>query len=399
MAPLESLPPDQRAVLQLVLQRGRTYDEIAAMLSIDRAAVRDRALQAFDEIGPPNRLTAERRALITDYLMGQLPPRVAEQIHERLASSPAERAWARALASDLSTLAKSPLPEIPSSLQQASEASPAAAPTPPVEPSEDVPPASEPPAGATRPRRRPPAERVPAPTGAQPAAAAGSGDAGDAGYGRRDSSGHADGPPTSRRGGAIMLIAGLLVVIVIIVVAIILTNNSGSSHSGSVAQTPPSTGQATGTGSASTPATGATSSTGTGTSSATTPTGATGASGTTGVQVLGQMKLKSPTGTTSPAGAAEIVKQNGKEGIVLLAQGVAPNTKHNAYAVWLYNGPGKAYRLGFVNPAVGASGKIQTATVLPPNATSYKYVLVTLETTPSAKVPGHVVLKGLLVLG
>jgi hypothetical protein len=196
-----------------------------------------------------------------------------------------------------------------------------------------------------------------------------------------------------------MLVACMLVVIVIIVVAIILSNNSGSSHSGQVAQGPVGTGQATGTAGASTPATGATTPTGTGTGTATTPAGTTGASGTTGVQVLGQMKLKSPTGTTSPTGAAEIVKQNGKEGIVLLAQGVAPNTKHNAYAVWLYNGPGKAYRLGFVNPAVGASGKIQTATVLPPNATSYKYVLVTLETTPSAKVPGHVVLKGLLVLG
>jgi hypothetical protein len=196
-----------------------------------------------------------------------------------------------------------------------------------------------------------------------------------------------------------MLVAGMLVVIVIIVVAIILSNNSGSSHSGSVAQTPASTGQATGTGSASTPATGATSSTGTGTGSATTPAGTAGATGTTGVQVLGQMKLKSPTGTTSPTGAAEIVKQNGKEGIVLLAQGVAPNTKHNSYAVWLSDGARKAYRLGFVNPAVGASGKIQTATVLPANATSYKYVLVTLETTSNTKVPGHVVLKGPLVLG
>ena len=144
MAPLESLPPDQRAVLQLVLQRGRSYDEIAAMLSIDRAAVRDRALSAFDTIGPPTRVTSERRALITDYLMGQLPPRVAEQIFERLKSAPAERAWARALASDLSTLSRGPLPDIPSSVESTPPAStrpaptppPAAAPTPPPAPSD-----------------------------------------------------------------------------------------------------------------------------------------------------------------------------------------------------------------------------------------------------------------------
>src|SRR5205807_611635 len=45
---LDSLPADQRAVLQLVLQRGRSYDDIAALLSIDRAAVRQRALGALD---------------------------------------------------------------------------------------------------------------------------------------------------------------------------------------------------------------------------------------------------------------------------------------------------------------------------------------------------------------
>src|SRR5947209_3677328 len=78
MASLESLPPDQRAVLQLVLQRGRSYDEIAQMLKIDRAAVRQRALAALDAIGPDTRVDPERRALITDYLLGSLPPRVQE---------------------------------------------------------------------------------------------------------------------------------------------------------------------------------------------------------------------------------------------------------------------------------------------------------------------------------
>ena len=52
MASLDSLPADQRAVLQLVLQRGRSYDDIAKLLSIDRAAVRQRALAALDALGP-----------------------------------------------------------------------------------------------------------------------------------------------------------------------------------------------------------------------------------------------------------------------------------------------------------------------------------------------------------
>src|SRR5579859_4063840 len=113
MASLDSLPEDQRAVLTLVLQRGRGYDEIARMLSIDRAAVRERALAALDALGPQTGVSPERRALITDYLLGQLPPAVARQTRDRVARSPSERAWARVLASELTPLASGPLPEIP----------------------------------------------------------------------------------------------------------------------------------------------------------------------------------------------------------------------------------------------------------------------------------------------
>ena len=113
MASLDNLPPDQRAVLDLVLQRGRSYDDIARLLAIDRAAVRARALAAFDAIGPDTGLAPESRALITDYLLGQLPDKVAEQTRDRLAESPYERAWARVLASELSPVASKPLPEIP----------------------------------------------------------------------------------------------------------------------------------------------------------------------------------------------------------------------------------------------------------------------------------------------
>ncbi len=103
MASLDSLPADQRAVLQLVLQRGRTYDEIAEMLSIDRAGVRERALSALDALGPQTGVPAERRALITDYLLGQLPARrQPSTTRERLGESPSERAWARVVASELS---------------------------------------------------------------------------------------------------------------------------------------------------------------------------------------------------------------------------------------------------------------------------------------------------------
>ena len=127
MASLDSIAPDQRAVLQLVLERGRTYDEIAEMLSIDRAGVRQRALSAFDALGPQTGVDEQRRALITDYLLGQLPEAVAQQTRDRLASSPADRAWARVIASELAPVASKPLPEIPSGTEQQAAPVPVAA--------------------------------------------------------------------------------------------------------------------------------------------------------------------------------------------------------------------------------------------------------------------------------
>ena len=51
MTDLDSLPPDQRAVLSLVLDRGKSYGEVAEMLGIPESAVRDRAHRALDALG------------------------------------------------------------------------------------------------------------------------------------------------------------------------------------------------------------------------------------------------------------------------------------------------------------------------------------------------------------
>ncbi len=130
MTSIDGLPPDQRAVLELVLERGRSYDEIAQLLSIDRAGVRERALAALDALGPQTRVPAERRGLITDYLLGALPDPVAEEVREHLVESASERAWARVVASELQQLAKEPLPEIPAETRAAPSADMAAASAP-----------------------------------------------------------------------------------------------------------------------------------------------------------------------------------------------------------------------------------------------------------------------------
>jgi hypothetical protein len=50
MTELDRLPPDQRAVLSLVLDRGKSYGEVAELLGISEDTVRDRAHTALDAL-------------------------------------------------------------------------------------------------------------------------------------------------------------------------------------------------------------------------------------------------------------------------------------------------------------------------------------------------------------
>jgi hypothetical protein len=325
MASLDSLPADQRAVLQLVLQRGHSYDDIARMLSIDRAAVRQRALGALDALGPQSRVPPERRALITDYLLGQLPPKVAEETHNRLAESASERAWARVVASELAPLSSAPLPEIPVEAPGRRPAPAAPAVAAAVSAEQDTTP------------------KIPADYGAPSPQSPGS-------------------RPSSRRGGAILL--GLLVLVAAIVVVIVIATSGGSSHKNNASATPPTTGS---------------------TSTSTTSTNK--------AKIVAQVNLASPLGSKT-IGVAYVLKQGSQAGIVIRAQGVPANTKHDAYAVWLANSGSDAVRLGFVNPGVGGNGRLQTAGGLPANANHFSQVLITLEHAGHPTHPGTIVLQG-----
>jgi hypothetical protein len=181
MASIDTLAPDQRAVLELVLRRGRSYDEIAQLLSIDRAGVRERALAALDALGPRTRVPAERRALITDYLLGALPASVAAEVREHLGESAGERAWARAVGSELGALSEGPLPEVPGETRSRRAATPAGAESGKAEP------VAAPAAGGPEPVRR-----------------------------------------SSRIGGAILLAAGAIAVLAVILVLVL--SGGGSSH-------------------------------------------------------------------------------------------------------------------------------------------------------------------------
>ncbi len=348
MASLETLPADQRAVLQMVLGRGRGYDDIAKMLSIDRAGVRDRALEALDALGPETGVPELRRHLITDYLLGQLPPKVAEQTREHFARSPTERAWARVVASELAPLASGPLPEIPSGPAEAEEAPPEEAEPEPAEPG----PVAAPVGAPEEVEEAPPAKPEPEPAAAVRAEPVGAAAAAEG----------AAAPPrrVSRLGGAILLGIGAAVVIAVVVIFVVTGSSSKKSNAATSA-----------TATSSTPATGATTAT-----------------------PVAQINLLSPTGSKSTAGIAEVLRQGNNTAIAIVGQGLPANTKHNAYAVWLYNSGSDALRLGFVNPGVGKNGRLETTGPLPTNASRFKQVLVTIETTANPKAPGQVILQG-----
>jgi hypothetical protein len=113
MSPLEPLAPDQRAVIALILQQGRSYDEIAAMLGIPVDAVRARAHAGLAALAPANGLPGEITAPLADYLLGQQADADADATRGLLAESAPARAWASDVAGRLADVAKAPLPEIP----------------------------------------------------------------------------------------------------------------------------------------------------------------------------------------------------------------------------------------------------------------------------------------------
>jgi Sigma-70, region 4 len=379
MASLENLPADQRAVLQLVLQRGRTYDEIARLLSIDRAAVRARALAAFDALGPQTRVGPERRALITDYLLGQLPRRVTETTRDRLAESASERAWARVLSAELAPIASGPLPDIPMDLSRRDagdvpQTQPQAAAKPERRLSRSKrgrePKRKREPRKSWRDRepREPKRERKPRKSLRDREPKASWRD-------RKTRAPKADrerseGRRISRFGGAVLL-AGVAVVVVVVAIAL-LTQGGGSTPSTTTttaAARPPTTSTAA----------------------------ATSATSTT-AKVISQVNLTPPSGQSKAAGIAEVLRQGATNGVAIVAQHVTPNSTKppNAYAVWLYNSPGDAHILGFVNPGVGKNGRLSTAGGLPSNASHFKQLIVTLETSGAPKTPGTIILQGKL---
>jgi hypothetical protein len=105
-----ALSDDQRAMLQLLLQRGQSYADIGSLLGLDVDAVRSRAREALTEIGGED---PDRDVSLTDYLLGQADPIGRADAARQLQSDDDARELAERLSTQLRVLAPgADLPEI-----------------------------------------------------------------------------------------------------------------------------------------------------------------------------------------------------------------------------------------------------------------------------------------------
>src|SRR6478672_397748 len=115
MSQFDSLPADQKAVLQLLLRQGRSYEELSGLLKLEPGAVRERAHRALDALGPDDgaSLSDDRRAELSDWLLGQQSGADAERTTAFLAGSGAGRAWARTVGDQLRPVGGDRIPAVP----------------------------------------------------------------------------------------------------------------------------------------------------------------------------------------------------------------------------------------------------------------------------------------------
>ncbi len=145
---MASLSDSQRAILQLLLRRAKSYDEIETMLKLEEGAARERAHGAITALGPEQPQIGEaRRKELADYLLSQQSDAVRAATLEYLRDSQEGRTWAREVAGELQPIAGDDVPIVPPDPQE--DPAPAATPSPP---------SSTAPAGAASSRTRPGAE-------------------------------------------------------------------------------------------------------------------------------------------------------------------------------------------------------------------------------------------------
>lgn len=112
MASLNDLPPDQLAVLRLLVGQGGTYAGIASSLHIQEREVRRRAIAALDSLAATAPPAPAERDAAADYLLGQQDDGAATETRAMLSASEGALAWARSLLAPLGEISAD-LPRLP----------------------------------------------------------------------------------------------------------------------------------------------------------------------------------------------------------------------------------------------------------------------------------------------
>jgi hypothetical protein len=354
MATLDQLPAEQRAIVELVVQRGRSYETLADVLQVPSERVRELARDALVELSPrtANRVDPDRRGQVADYLMRQQSPDAERATRDYLKRSEPARAWALSLLDSLDPLyPNGGAPSVPEAGEEtvAAESPPAAAAATrtaetvveerEAETAEDRVRARE----RERTRKRPLREIEREEKEEEPAREP-----------RRAGALSPEAEAALRRRRILGVVAGLAVLAAIVVGVLAIAGVFSSDDKKS----------------SGTNASGGTPTTGGGTS-------------TTGgqqqpVQVVGGIALN-PVSKTKAQGVAYVVQQGNQRYIVIQAQ-VPPlpnNQKVAAYEVWLYNSNSDARSLGA--QYTNTQGVLQGRAPLPADVSKFKSIDISRE--------------------
>jgi Sigma-70, region 4 len=106
MATFDQLSAEQRAIVELVLQQDKSYEELAAMLGMPEARVRELARDALVELAPvtAGRVEEDWRGQLADYVLGQQAGPEATATKGHLRRSEPARTWTRSLLDSLDQL-------------------------------------------------------------------------------------------------------------------------------------------------------------------------------------------------------------------------------------------------------------------------------------------------------
>jgi hypothetical protein len=347
MVTLDTLPPQRRAIIELLLRQGQRYDGVASMLDMPPARVRELAREALSLLAPSasRRVDDEWRDQVADYVLGQQTGPESKATRGHLKRSQAARIWVSSLVDSLDSLyGDGGRPAVPG-------------------PGGDGP-AAEP----RRPRGRDGAAGAGAAAGAGGAAGSAATAGGRRGATRpaRESNRAATadaqrGAGTQERGheeipgrtGALSpearavvrrrrIIGGAVAAgVVAIVLAIVLTSG-GDEKTDRASSPPPPSQQQQGP----------------------------------QAQLVGQAELER-VGRGDAQGVAVIARRGGEFQLLVQARGLEPSGRGSAYEVWLYNSRRDAQSLG--GQVTDNDGSLQGAGPLPATFRSYRFVDISRE--------------------